>query len=168
MQEPDITVHLSPPVSGNAYDLYPHTLTLSELEAENLPRDDSDPEPWRATLHNLFRARGFEPSVGSKLAQYFADAGLQDIRIKRYVYPYGTWEGMPDAQRHYAPINKKFVENEVPVVMRKLSIAMGTISSEEVDRLVEKSRAFVERFEGNGEFGWVYVVCGRKADGEDV
>jgi hypothetical protein len=34
--------------------------------------------------------------------------------------------------------------------------------------LIEKSRAFVERFEGNREFGWVYVVCGRKADGEHV
>jgi hypothetical protein len=168
MQEPDISVRLSPPVSGNAYDLYLHTLSLSELEAEKLPRDECDPEPWRATLHNLFRARGFELSIGSKLARYFADAGLQDVRIKRYVYPYGTWKGMTDAQRHYAPINKNFVENEMPALMRKLSIVMGTISSEETDRLIEKSREFVERFEGNREFGWVYVVCGRKADGEQV
>ena len=36
------------------------------------------------------------------------------------------------------------------------------MSDEEVNTVVEDLRAFVERFDGNREHGWIYVVHGRK------
>lgn len=159
MQEPDMSPFSIPP-SGNAYDVYSKTPTLEELKDKTMSVGD-DSESWRATWHNLMRSRGLEPRIGSLLAKCFEDAGLKEILIKRYVLPFGTWEGMTDAQRRMAPVHEVFVRDDAPILIRKLG-AMGSMSSEEVDKVLENLDAFVNRFEGNREFGWVYVVCGRK------
>ncbi|KAF9699117.1 hypothetical protein EKO04_002857 [Ascochyta lentis] len=160
MQEPDMARFLLPP-SGNAYDVYSKTPTLEDLKGNTVSVGE-DPESWRAVWQNLMRFRGLEPRVGALLANYFEDAGLKDVRIKRYVLPFGTWDGMTDAQRRMAPIHKAFVRDDAPGLIRKLGNAMASMSWEKVDKVVEDSKGFVDRFEGNREFGWVYVVCGRK------
>lgn len=160
IQEPDMARFSLPP-SGNAYDVYPKTPTVEVLKAETASVGE-DPEPWRAIWHNLMRSRGLEPRIGSLLAGYFVDAGLEEIRVERYVLPFGIWEGMTDAQRCMAPVHEAFVREDAPVLIRKLGSA-NSMSSEEVDKVVEDLKAFVERFEGNREFGWVYIVYGRKA-----
>ncbi|KAF3035393.1 hypothetical protein E8E11_005021 [Didymella keratinophila] len=66
MHEPDITLHLTPPASGNPYDKYSRAPSLEELRAE-APSADEDPESWRVALQGLFRARGLDPSIGSHL-----------------------------------------------------------------------------------------------------
>lgn len=121
-----------------------------------------DPESWRIIWHNLMRSRGLEPRIGSLLAKYFEDAGLEEIRVERYLLPFGIWEGMTEAQRCMAPVHEAFVRDDAPVLIRKLGSA-NSMSSEEVGKVLEDLKAFVERFEGNREFGWVYVVYGRKA-----
>jgi hypothetical protein len=161
MHEPDLTLHLTPPASGNAYDSYPRKPSLEELRAETLPVG-KDPESWRTALQSLFRSCGLDSGVGSQLPKLFEDAGLEDIRIERYVFPYGTWEGMTDAQRRYAPVMKAFVKNDLPHVIRKLVSVTGSMSDEEAERIIEDSKAFATRCNGNREFGWFYVVCGRK------
>lgn len=160
MHEPDVTLHLTPPASGNVYDKYPRTPSLEELKAE-APAGE-DPESWRVTLMSLFRARGLDPSIGSHLPKRFEDADLQDIRVERYVLPYGTWEGMTDAQRDSAPNFGSFLSDEAPVLFRKLASATGSLSEEEVEKNVAALREFMTGFEGNREFAWIYVVCGRK------
>ena len=161
MQEPDFTASLEPPPSGDAYEVYSHTPSLDELEAETASVGEI-PESWRAAYNDLLRSRGLEPRIGARLGRYFKNAGLEGVHVKRYVLPFGTWEGMTDVQRRFAPIHKAFVRDDAPGSIRKLGSGADW-SSEEVDDAVERTRAFVEGFEGNREFGWYYVVYGRKA-----
>jgi hypothetical protein len=160
MQEPDMTpFSLSP--SGDAYDVYPKTPTVGDLKAEARTSAHEDPESWRIIWHNMMRSRGLEPRIGTLLGSYLEDAGLEDVQVQRYVLPFGTWEGMMEAQRRMAPIHEAFVRDDAPGLIRKLGSA-GSMSSEEVDKVIKDLRAFVERFDGNREHGWIYVVYGKK------
>lgn len=132
------------PASGDSYDIYPKTLAADALEAETMSVNE-DPESWRVVWHNLMRSRGLEPSIGALLAKYLEDVGLQDVKVKRFVLPFGTWEGMADAQRRMAPIHEAFVRDDAPVLIRRLGIT-GSMSSEEVDRVIEDLNMFVEGF----------------------
>ena len=161
MHEPDVTLHLTPPASGNVYDKYSQTPNLEEHKAET-PSTVEDPESWRVALQGLFRARGLDPSVGSHLPKRFEDAGLENIRIARYILPYGSWEGMADAQRRFAPVNGRFLRDDAPAVMGKLAKVTGAMSEEDVAKNAEALRDFMKRYDGNREFAWTYVVCGRK------
>lgn len=131
------------------------------LKAE-IPSVDRDPESWRAALGGLFRARGLEPDIGSQLPKRFEDAGLEDIRIERYIFPYGSWEGMTDVQRRFTSVNERFLRHDAPALLGKLAMVTGAMSDEDVATNVEAVREFLTRYSGNREFSWIYVVCGRK------
>lgn len=109
----------------------------------------------------MMRSRGLELRIGTLLGRYLENASLENIQVERYVLPFGTWEGMTEAQRCMAPIHEAFVRDDAPGLIRKLGGA-GSMSDEEVNTVVEDLRAFVERFDGNREHGWIYVVHGRK------
>lgn len=160
MQEPDMAP-LSLPPSGNAYESHPKTPTVEDLKAEAKTYVPADPESWRVIWHNMMRSRGLEPQIGTLLGIYLENAGLEEVRIERYVLPFGTWKGMTDAQRRMAPIHENFVRNDALGLIRKLGSA-GSMSSEEVGKVVEGLEAFVEKFNGNREHGWIYVAYGRK------
>jgi hypothetical protein len=160
MHEPDVTLHLTPPASGNVHDKYSRTPSLEEVKAET--PSDEDPESWRVAPQGLSGARSLDPSIGSHLPKRFEDAGLDDIRIARYILPYGSWTGMTDVQRQFAPVNGRFLRDNAPAVMRKLAKVTGAMSEEDVAKNVDALRGFMERYDGNREFAWTYVVCGRK------
>lgn len=151
---------LSP--SGNAYDAYPKTPTVGDLKAQTEGSVSEDSESWRVVWHNMMRARGLEPRIGTLLGSYLENAGLEDVQVERYVLPFGTWEGMTEAQRRMAPIHEAFVRDDAPDLIRKLG-NVGSMSSEEVGKVIEDLKAFVGRFHGNREHGWIYVVYGKKA-----
>ncbi|KAF3051307.1 hypothetical protein E8E11_003996 [Didymella keratinophila] len=99
MQEPDRASFLLPP-SGDAYDVYPKTSSVGDLKAEASSSAHEDPESWRIIWRNMMRSRGLEPRIGTLLGSYLEDAGLEDVQVQRYVLPFGTWEGMTEAQTH--------------------------------------------------------------------
>lgn len=101
---------------------------------------------------------------GSKIPSLFAEAGLTDIRIERYMIPYSRWKDLTEVERAFADYLETFARDVVPVAIRKAGENAGPEYAQEVEEAIRDVRRYHEAFEGGRNFLWMYVVCGRKPE----
>lgn len=46
---------------------------------------------YQELVIDAFEKAGYEANPGPKLEEWFRDAGFKNIRVKKFVVPYGTW-----------------------------------------------------------------------------
>jgi hypothetical protein len=144
--------------------LRPHSLTFAEVESKSHPADAwRTPCSWLTTFDKLSAANGLDVYCGIRLPLLFAKAGLEDVQIRRYMYPLAIWEGLTDVEKTFAMYHKNGMGKHFPHLIRKLGQGQDTVTQEEVEKASEGARKQNERLEDSRSFIWVYVVCGRKA-----
>jgi hypothetical protein len=141
----------------------PHSLTLAEVESKSHPADAwRTPCSWLTTFGKLSAAKGLDVHCGKRLPLLFVEAGLEDVQIKRYMYPFTVWEGMTDVEKTFATYHKKGMGKHFPHLIRKLGQGQNTVAQEDVEKAYEGARKENEGSESSRGFVWIYVVCGRK------
>lgn len=145
--------------------LRPHSITVPEI-VHSSHRTDAYHQPspwlWDTVLGKLLALKNVDVRCGSKIPSLFAEAGLVEIKITRYMMPYSRWEGLTLEERANADYLETFVRNVVPVALRKTGENAGPAYAEEVEAAIANARKYSEAYEGGREFLWMYVVCGRK------
>ncbi|KAF2015765.1 S-adenosyl-L-methionine-dependent methyltransferase [Aaosphaeria arxii CBS 175.79] len=144
--------------------LAPHDLTLAQVKSKSHPADQYLNDPaWNVTFQKLLRRKGLDPLIGWRLPQMFADAGLVDIKVRRYMYPWGVWEGMTDAEKQFAELGRGVISQMLPSALAKLQQGIGKAEEEgEVKSAIEDLHAQARSWERGRLFIWLYVVYGRK------
>jgi hypothetical protein len=142
----------------------PHALTLEEFQNESHPAEKwRAPGGWHETFAELCTNKGMDSQCGGKLLTWFMENGLEDVRVKRYVYSTSVWEGMTDLENKFAQFHKDYSANDLMAAVRKLGQGQDAISQEKV----EEAAAGVKKEVDDGwtstrGFHFVYAVCGRK------
>ncbi|KAF2450248.1 hypothetical protein P171DRAFT_402538 [Karstenula rhodostoma CBS 690.94] len=101
---------------------------------------------------------------GVHIASLFAEAGLTDIRVTRYLVPYSRWEGLTREEKEMADYLETVVRDIIPIAIRKAGENAGPEYGREVDEAVTDARKYLEAYDGGRDFLWLYVVCGRKPE----
>ncbi|KAJ4379597.1 hypothetical protein N0V86_004778 [Didymella sp. IMI 355093] len=122
----------------------------------------SSPWLWETTLGKLLALKDVDLYCGSKIPSLFAEAGLTDLRIKRYMVPYSRWEDLTEAERGFADYLETFLRDVIPVAIRKAGENAGPKYTQEVEEAIKDVERYYKAFEGGRNFLWMYVVCGRK------
>lgn len=155
----------------------PHSITATQhktLRPHNLPvdqvRSTADPThaflsrpQWQITLDKLLNAKGLDPTCGSRLPGLFVDAGLQDVQVRRYLYPLSVWEGSTEAEKRCAEHHKGTMGNELPMMLKKLGTGSHLVGDVELQSAIQGAEAERDEWERSRGFIWLYVVSGRKA-----
>jgi len=165
MHDIDNTLHRVPePLTPAARAaLNPHSLILSEYESKSHPVDGMTfAEEWCNMHHRLCRAKGMEPTCGRQLPHWFAEAGLEDVRIRRYMLPMGVWDGMTETERKWGEHYPTNIGAVVPEAMRKMGQSQTEISQADVKAAVDGAYKVKQDWQGYRGFIFVYAVCGRK------
>jgi hypothetical protein len=165
MHEIDISVHRVPDplTSSDRAVLHPHSITVSELQLKSHPADAMlSPEKWVTTLQRLCAAKGLDSTCGQQLPRMFAEAGLEDVHIKRYMYPMGLWEGQTDAEKKFALHHREEMGIHIGQMIRKIGQEQDVVTKEEVDKAVEEVDKALEEWDHFRGFVFIYAVCGRK------
>lgn len=160
-------VHHVPKHVSSFDHLRPHSISISEIANASHPTDayqDLTPWLWETTFAKLLALKGVDLYCGSKIPSLFAEAGLVDIRIKRYMVPYSRWEDLTEAERAFADFLEPFVRDVIPVAIRKAGENDGPEFAQEVEEAIRDVKRYYENFEGGRNFLWMYVVCGRKPE----
>ncbi|KAJ8112650.1 hypothetical protein OPT61_g5022 [Boeremia exigua] len=147
--------------------LRPHSITIPEIANSSHPADAyHDPSPWlwEVTFEKLLALKGVDTHCGSKIPSLFAEAGLTDIRIRRYMVPYSRWEGLTKEEKDMADYLETFIRDLVPVAIRKAGQNAGPEYAQEAEEAIADTKRYHEAYEGGRDFLWMYVVCGRKAE----
>lgn len=115
---------------------------------------------WVRTLEQGAARKRLDLFCGSNAAGYMREAGLVDVRVRKYGVPFGEWAGgeRPESRRigrlqatELAPLYEALVPRMVD--------GLG-LSEEEVRGLVEKSRGCLKAEDG---LEWTfYVTVGRR------
>lgn len=148
--------------------MLPKTMSLAELQQGNQDTDKfMSPYQWNHTLAKLAAAKGINVRAGHDLPSLFEAAGLDDIQITRYVAPFGMWKagGLSDAARKMAPQNRGFIQNLIPMLLRKLygEVGKSLVSAEEVERAAQSAIKRAQNWDAAREWMFLYVVRGRKS-----
>ena len=101
---------------------------------------------------------------GSKIGSLFADAGLIDIHIKRYMFPFSKWDELTNEERETAEYIGIAWKEVLPILIRKAGDNAGAEYADDVEKGIRDVEKFYETFEGGRNFLWMYVVCGRKPE----
>ena len=94
----------------------------------------------------------------------FADAGLTDIRIKRYMFPFGRWDELTSEERGMADYMGTAWKEVLPVLLKKAGDSAGPEYAEDAEKGIRDVKKYYETYEGGRNFMWMYVVCGRKPE----
>jgi len=141
--------------------MHPHSLSLPSLAH---PLDSwAEAKPWVTTLHKILAAKDMDARCGRQLPRLFAEAGLQDVRIKRYVHAHTHADAYRDVEKRYAVHHRDSIGAHMPDLIRKLGMGQDVVSKEEIEAAAEGARKNNEDWETGSGFCWFYVVCGRKA-----
>jgi hypothetical protein len=165
MHDLDISVHRAPDPMTPAQRaaLHPHSITLAELSSKSHPADAwLAPCDWAETFAKLCAVKGMDITCGRRIPHMFAEAGLENIQIKRYMYPMGAWEGLTDAERNMALHHRDGMGTHMPVAIRQVGQGQDVILKEDVEKASEGARRENEMCDRNRGFLLLYVVCGRK------
>ena len=160
-------IHHIPAHVSSFEHLRPHAISISEIATASHPTDAyQHPSPWlwETTFGKLLALKGVDLYCGSKIPSLFADAGLTNIRIKRYMVPYSRWKDLTEVERAFADYLETFARDVIPVAIRKAGENAGPEYAREVEEAVRDVRKYYEAFEGGRNFLWMYVVCGRKPE----
>lgn len=147
--------------------LRPHAISISEITHSSHPADDYHDIStwlWDTTFEKLLALSDVDIRCGSKIASLFVEAGLTDIKIRRYMVPYSRWEGLTTEEKEIADYLETFVRDLVPVATRKAGENAGSEYSLEVEAAIDDARKYYEGYQGGRNFLWMYVVCGRKPE----
>jgi hypothetical protein len=144
--------------------LRPHSLTLSESQTGCHPveawRISSE---WEETFRELCANKGMDLESAEKLPKWFVENGLEDVRIKRYVYYAGAWEGMTDAERRFALFHKNSTAVDLAAAIRKVGQGQDKVSQDRVERAVGGLNEEINhKWNSSRKFYFIYAVCGRK------
>jgi hypothetical protein len=146
--------------------LNPHFLTLDELQAKSHPTETwFAPSNWMTTYNKLNAVKGMDGRCGWRLPRLFADAGLQDVQIERYIYPFSMFDGMTEIETKFALHHREGMGRHLPDLIRKVAEGQDVVSQKEVEDACEEARKENEEWEEGKGFVWLYVVLGRKAMG---
>jgi hypothetical protein len=165
MHDLDFSYHRVPdPLTPSQREfLRPHSLTLSELRSKSHPADAwLAPCSWVETFKELCAAKGMDLECGRGLPFMFAEAGLEDVHIRRYVYYFGSWDGMTDVEREFAEFHRKTMAVDLAQAIYKVGQGQDAVSEERVEQAVADVEKEKEKWEGNRGFFFIYAVCGRK------
>jgi hypothetical protein len=144
--------------------LNPHFLTLDEMQAKFHPTETwLAPSNWMKPFNKLNAVKGLDGRCGSRLPHLFVDAGLQDVQIKRYMYPFSKFDGMTEVETKFALHHREGMGRHLPDLIRKIAQGQDVVSQKEVEEACEDARKDNEEWEKGKEFVWLYVVFGRKA-----
>jgi hypothetical protein len=165
MHDIDNTLHRIPdPLTPAARAaLNPHSLTLAECESNSHPADGMIfPDDWMTIHHRLCRANGLVPTCGRELPHWFAEAGLEDVRVRRYMLPMGVWDGMTEAERKWGEHYPKNIGSFMIEGIRKLGRSQTEVSEADVEVGAYGADKVKQDWQGYRGFIFVYAVCGRK------
>lgn len=166
MHDLDLSFHRVPdPITpSQRASLMPHSLTLAEVQSKSHPGDAClAPCSWLTTMAKLSAANGLDARCGQQLPRLFTEAALEDVRIKRYMYPFALWDGLTDIEKTFVLYHNKGMGKHFPHLIRKLGQGQNTVAQEEIEEACEGARRENEGSESSRGFVWIYVVCGRKA-----
>lgn len=158
--------HVPAHVSSLKY-LRPHSISISEIETASHSTDAyQHPYPWlwETTLGKLLALKDVDLYCGSKIPSLFAEIGLVDISIKRYMVPYSRWDDLTEVERAFSDYLETFARDVMPVAIRKAGENAGPEYAQEVEEAIRDARRYHEAYEGGRNFLWMYVVCGRKPE----
>jgi hypothetical protein len=169
MHDFDMLTHRVPknmPASEFRTLLRPETVSQSAFQAGNVTDTFADPPLWFPTLQQLASAKGINIRCGKDLPQLFHEADLEDIQVTRYMCPLGIWgvngDGLTEAEKRFAPMYRPFWSNIVPMLLRKLAGGTEGVDGSEIGRAIDSAVQRSENWDGDREFLYFYVVCGRK------
>ncbi|KAF3043991.1 hypothetical protein E8E12_004916 [Didymella heteroderae] len=151
-------VHHIPTHFSSLERLRPHSISISEIANSSHPTDSyQNPSPWlwETTFGKLLALKDVDLYCGTKIPSLFAEAGLIDIRIKRYMIPYSRWGELTDAERAFADYLQTFARDVMPVAIRKAGENVGLAHAQEVEEAVKDVRRYYESFEGGRNFLWL-------------
>jgi hypothetical protein len=160
-------IHHVPADISSLEHLRPHDITIEQIANSTHPTDAyQHPSPWLwdTIFGKLLALKDVDLYCGSKIPSLFADAGLTDIRIKRYMVPYSRWEGLTREEKAMADYLETFVRDLIPVAIRKAGENAGPEYAQEIETAVRDAKRYHKEFEGGRNFLWMYVVCGRKPE----
>jgi hypothetical protein len=165
MHDLDISIHRVPAhtTPSQREALHPHSLTLSELSSRSHAADALlAPCEWTDTFAKLCVAKGMDLNCGQKIPYMFVEAGLENIQIKRYIYPIGGWDGWTDAEQKLAVHHRDQIGSHMPQAIKKAGQGQDVVSKENVERACEGARKENEMWDNNTAFIFMYAVCGMK------
>jgi hypothetical protein len=165
MHDLDMRIYRTPEpmTSADRAMLNPHALTLAELQKRSHPTEAwHETCTWVTTINRLSAAKGLDGECGLHLPSLFVDAGLEDVRIKRYIYPYSMSDGYTEVEKKFAQHHREGMGVHLPDLIRKLGQGQDVVSHEDVENACEGARKENENWETGRKFIWMYVVCGRK------
>src|SRR5690349_18112246 len=96
--------HILPHISSLEH-FRPHSITINEIANSSHPTDSYySPSTfiWDSILNKLLALKDVDSYCGSNIGSLFTDAGLTDINIKRYMFPFGTWDELTGEERETA------------------------------------------------------------------
>jgi hypothetical protein len=160
-------IHHIPSQYSSLTHLRPHSITLSEIANSSHPADayqHASPWLWDTTFGRLLALKGVDLYCGPNIPTLFAEAGLTDIKIRRYMIPYSRWEVLTKEERAMGDYLEGFLRDLIPVAIRKAGENAGPEYKEEAEEAVRDAKRYHEAYEGGRNFLWMYVVCGRKAE----
>lgn len=154
------------PFSVSSLDhLRPHPITTSELANSSHPTNAfhrATPWRWETIFRKFLALKGVDLYCGSAIPALFAEAGLTDVSVTRYMVPYSRWEGLTEEEKAVADFYESFIRGVIPVSIRKAGENAGPEYAEEVEEAVRDAKRYHDAYDGGRNFLWMYVVCGRK------
>lgn len=84
---------------------HPQFITMNEIaNSSHPPSSYCSPSAfiWGSILDKLLALKDVDIYCGSKIGSLFADAGLTDIHIKRYMSPFSKWDELTNEERETA------------------------------------------------------------------
>ncbi|OSS45178.1 hypothetical protein B5807_09373 [Epicoccum nigrum] len=158
--------HILPHISSFEH-FRPHSITINEIANSSHPTDSYySPSAfiWDSILNKLLALKDVDSYCGSNIGSLFTDAGLTDIHIKRYMFPFGTWDELTGEERGTADYMGTSWKEVLPVLFKKAGENAGPEYAEDVVKAIRDVKKFYESYEGGRNFLWMYVVCGRKPE----
>ena len=158
--------HLSAHISSLEH-FRPQSITINEIANSSHPTDSyysRSPFIWDSILDRLLARKDVDIYCGSKIGSLFANAGLTDIHIKRYMFPFGRWDELTSEERETADFLETSWKAVLPVVIRKSGENAGPEYAKDAEKAIQDMKKFYEGYEGGRNFLWLYVVCGRKPE----
>ncbi|KAF2740884.1 S-adenosyl-L-methionine-dependent methyltransferase [Polyplosphaeria fusca] len=136
-----------------------HDLDWHWYDADN--KIISNDWKWFTTLRQAAEERGLDYECGSRTAGWMKDAGLVDITVKVYRWPWGgQWEEKEHMRafgNYYVPAMKKMLWYNIPKVTEHKGYSEEQIGT--------WRKQMIEDFEpAKGKHWKFYVTCGRRPE----
>lgn len=116
---------------------------------------------WQLAARHGAAQLGLDFDIGVNAEGYMQEAGLVDVKVEKYMVPYGTWLATekPETRRigaHNArDMGPVFSETMLPGITRKLDLG-----ETEMGELKDDCRHCLKG--EDGKYWWFYVTAGRK------